>query len=186
MSDTPVKKTVFISTFAALMVVGVFIRVPIGPVPIVMTNLFVLLAGYLLGPGPGAAAVGLYLFLGAAGLPVFSAGGGAALFLGPTGGYLAGYLPAAMLTGFLARLNRRRTFLPDLLFLAAGALIIYLPGTAWLKLQTGLSWKAAIAAGMLPFLPGDALKAAAGAAVVRGLHRSVPELFPVFDPGPAV
>ena len=162
------------------MVLGVFIRIPLGPVPIVMTNLFILLAGYLLGPGPGAAATGLYLFLGAAGLPVFSAGGGAALFLGPTGGYLAGYLPAAAVTGFLASGNRRGSPVLDLLILAAGALIIYVPGVSWLKLQTGLSWTGAFNAGMVPFLPGDAVKIVAAAGIIRGLGRGVPELFPVF------
>ena len=175
---------VFISSFTALMVLGVFIRIPIGPVPVVMTNLFILLSGYLLGPGAGAAAVGLYLFLGAAGLPVFSAGGGAALFLGPTGGYLAGYLPAAVLTGFLARCNTNRLFFLDLFFFALGAVVIYVPGVALFKLHTGLPWDGALKAGVFPFLPGDALKVVAAAGIIRGLWRSIPEFFPVFYSGP--
>ncbi len=181
MNLSPVRKTVFISTFTAMMVLGVFIRVPVGPVPIVMTNLFILLAGYLLGPVQGTSAVALYLFLGALGLPVFSAGGGIALFIGPTGGYLAGYLPAAAVTGMLARYNRKGTFPADLAIFALGALIIYLPGASWLKLQTGLSWSGALQAGILPFLPGDVLKICAAAGITRGLGRTVPELFPVFE-----
>lgn len=180
MKKTSLETTVFISSFAALMILGVFIRIPLGPVPVVMTNLFVLLAGYLLGPKAGTGAVALYLLLGALGLPVFSSGGGAALFLGPTGGYLAGYLPAAALTGFLAKLNRGRSFFADLLIFAAGALIIYIPGAAWLSAQTGLAARDALKAGVLPFLPGDGLKILAAAGVVRGIGRSIPELFPVF------
>ncbi|MBN2051316.1 MAG: biotin transporter BioY [Spirochaetales bacterium] len=172
------KSTVYISAFAALMVLGVFIRIPLGPVPIVMTNFFVLLAGYLLGPVSGSAAVLLYLFLGAAGLPVFSAGGGAALFLGPTGGYLAGYLPAALLTGFLADKNRRNKTWADILIFTLGALIIYLPGVLWLSHVTGLPFKASLQTGMLPFLPGDILKIAAATAVARRLKNYLPELFP--------
>ena len=80
------------SLFTALMILGAFIRVPIGPVPVTLSSLFVLLAGLLLGAGWGAAAVSMYLLLGALGLPVFTAGGGIALFAGPTGGYLLGFL----------------------------------------------------------------------------------------------
>ena len=163
------------------MILGVFIRIPIGPVPVVMTNLFILLAGYLTGPGPGCSAVGLYLLLGVAGLPVFSAGGGAALFLGPTGGYLAGYIPACLITGFLAKNIKNRSFLKDIIIFTIGALTIYIPGVAWLKIQSGLSWSAAAEAGMIPFLPGDILKIVAAASIIRSLEKSIPELFPVFQ-----
>lgn len=97
------RMTVYACALAALMVVGSYLQIPIGPVPIVLANLFVLLAGLLLGSRWGAASVALYLFLGLIGLPVYAGGaaGPAALF-GPTGGYLFGYLAAAFLTGLIS------------------------------------------------------------------------------------
>ncbi|RLC01276.1 MAG: biotin transporter BioY, partial [Deltaproteobacteria bacterium] len=85
------RMTVYASLFAALIAAGAYISVPIGPVPIVLQNLFVFLAGLLLGSKWGLACVGVYLLAGACGLPVFAGGtGGIARFAGPTGGYLLG------------------------------------------------------------------------------------------------
>ncbi len=104
MNDTEkLRMTVYASLLAALMAVGAYIAVPIGPVPIVLQNLFILLAGLLLGSKWGLASVAVYLLAGALGLPVFSGGtGGIARFAGPTGGYLLAYLPAVYLIGFIS------------------------------------------------------------------------------------
>ncbi len=105
MSQTvSIKNTVFASLFAALTAVGGYIAVPIGPVPIVLSNLFVILAGLLLKPKWAAASMGIFLFLGAIGLPVFSGGksGFAALF-GPTGGFLFGFLASAFVISLICR-----------------------------------------------------------------------------------
>lgn len=92
--------SIYAALFASLMAAGAAIAIPIGPVPIVLQNLFVLLAGLLLGGKWGAASVGIYLLAGALGMPVFSGGtGGIGRFAGPTGGYLIGFLPAVYIVG---------------------------------------------------------------------------------------
>ena len=88
--------------FAALVALGARLSVPLWPVPITLQVPFVLLAGALLGARAGAGSMATYLAAGALGLPVFSAGGGPGYFLGPTGGYLVGFVAAAALVGLLA------------------------------------------------------------------------------------
>jgi biotin transport system substrate-specific component len=160
------------SLMAALIGVGALVHLPIGPVPVVLQNLFVLLAGLLLGSRYGLASVLLYLLIGAMGLPVFAGGkGGIAHFLGPTGGYLVGFAAAAFVAGFISeRLPRR--LVTDILAVAAGSLIIYLIGVPWLKTVTQMTWDKAFTVGMLPFVPGDILKAA-GAVLLAGPARLI-------------
>ena len=102
---SPVYRTVLIALGAASTAVGAFIAIPLpfSPVPIVLQNFFILLIALVLGPRMGTASVALYLLVGALGLPVFAGGkGGFAHFFGPTGGYLAGFLLSAWITGVLA------------------------------------------------------------------------------------
>jgi biotin transport system substrate-specific component len=170
MSFEKLRSLVLCSLMAGLMAVGAYIYVPIGPVPIVLTSLFVLLSGLLLGPYYGAASAGLYLFIGAMGLPVFSGGrGGLAHFIGPTGGYLFGYVLSAWATGFIAgRFHRSRA--GKVIAVIIGSLFIYALGVPWLKTVTQMTWNKAWMAGMIPFLPGDALKAAAAVLLFRSLR----------------
>ena len=94
--------TAFASLFAALTAVGAYIAIPIGPVPIVLQNFFVYLTGLLLGSKWGATSVAVYLLAGICGLPVFAGGrGGIGHIIGPTGGYLIGFLPAVFVIGFI-------------------------------------------------------------------------------------
>ena len=163
--------------FAALIAGGTFVAVPLpfSPVPIVLQNLFVVLAGLVLGPALGASAVALFLAAGALGLPVFAgASGGLAHFAGPTGGFLAGYLLAALAAGLAAGRPAAGAPLPFPRFAfaaALGLLAVYLPGVAWLSRFTG-SWPRAFAAGVLPFLPGDAVKACIAAGAAGRLRRA--------------
>jgi biotin transport system substrate-specific component len=160
------RSLVLASLLAALMAAGAYIAIPIGPVPIVLQNLFVLLAGLLLGPAWGLASVLVYLFLGAVGLPVFSGGsGGIAHFAGPTGGYLLGYIPAVAVTGWLAR--RGKSSVADAWAATAGAMLVYAAGVPWLAMTTHMTAAKAATVGVLPFLPGDALKVAVAVAVAR-------------------
>jgi biotin transport system substrate-specific component len=161
---------VFASLFAALMAVGAYLFVPIGPVPIVLQNMFVFLAGLLLGSRWGLASVAVYLLAGLCGLPVFAGGtGGIGRFFGPTGGFLMGYLPAVFLIGTIAE-RRPGRMLYDVTAMVIGSMALYACGVPWLKAVTGMSFAKAAAVGMLPFLAGDALKIAAAALIARAVR----------------
>lgn len=160
----------YASLFVALIAAGAFISIPAGPVPIVLQNMFVLLAGLLLGPRWGLASVCIYLLLGLFGLPVFAGGtGGIGRILGPTGGYLIGYLPCVFATGIIAWKNSR-SLLVDISAMITGTVIVYAAGVTWLKFATGMDWEKAVAAGMYPFLFGDAVKIAAAAFIAAKLR----------------
>jgi biotin transport system substrate-specific component len=169
-ASTDLKMTVYASLFVALIAVGAFIAIPIGPVPIVLQNLFVLLAGLLLGPVWGLASVAVYLIIGLAGLPVFAGGtSGLGKLFGPTGGYLLGYLPCVFITASVSKgLGKKTAF--DILAMVLGSLIVYAAGVPWLKAVTGMSLEKAVMAGMVPFLIGDALKIIAAAFLAKTLR----------------
>ena len=141
----------------------VAIPLPGSPVPVVLSNLMAVLAGLLLGPRDGAVAMVVYVLVGLAGVPVFAAGhAGAGVLVGPTGGYLVGFIVAAFLAGAV---RRRNVWLAT----AAGMAVIYVLGLPWLAWTAHLTWKRAILLGAVPFLPGDALKTIAAAAVARAV-----------------
>jgi len=188
---SPVYRTVLIALGAASTAVGAFIAIPLpfSPVPIVLQNFFILLIALVLGPRMGTASVALYLLVGALGLPVFAGGkGGFAHFFGPTGGYLAGFLLSAWITGVLAggghrqknrepraatKGNAQKTKFrfQDAAAAAAGVLSVYLLGIPWLAYKLGFDWKKALIVGFLPFIAGDVLKAAAAAALAPEVRR---------------
>ena len=152
MRKPSVTSSVLTALFCALIIAGTFIRIPIPPVPVTLQTLFVYLAVLILGPLEGTLCLSVYLFLGLAGLPVFTAGGGPAALFGPTGGFLFAMLLGAPLAGLIAFIsgNRPRWWL-DALALLLYTFLIYLGGTLWFMTQT-------LAVTCLPFLPGDALK----------------------------
>ena len=173
-------ESIYAALFTGLITVGAYIAVPlpVSPVPIVLQNFFVLLAGLLLPLRWAVASVALYLGLGAIGLPVFSAArGGLAHFVGPTGGYLVGFLPAVAVCALIAapprpppgrrRPRARSRAVRDTVASVAATGIIYALGTPWLAQVMDLAPGAAVGAGILPFLPGDALKIAAAVAVAQ-------------------
>jgi biotin transport system substrate-specific component len=165
--------------FAALIAAGTFISIPLPftPVPIVLQNMFAMLAGLTLGPAMGGAAAALYLLAGAIGLPVFAgATGGFVLFFGPTGGFLFGYLLSAILAGCIAGVprNGKKTPIWRLIIACAfGALIVYAPGVLWLKRVMAASWVEALAVGFTPFIIGDIIKSAAAVTAARSLRKGV-------------
>ena len=165
-----------VSLFAALTAAGTFVAIPIGPVPIVLQNLFVLLSGLILGPFLGGAATALYLLAGILNFPVFAGGtGGIARFAGPTGGFLIGYLLASISAGLIAgkpRINERIPLPRLIAAVAAGLLVVYIPGVAWLKISRGLDWARAFMAGFIPFIIGDVLKGIA-AVLISGRLRKI-------------
>lgn len=156
--------------FAACMAIGAYIIIPIGPVPLVLTNFFVILAALFLGGKWGLASTGIYLLCGIIGLPVFSKGGaGIVHLLGPTGGYLIGYLPAVWTGGIISE-KGNYSLLKSTAAAIATALLIYGFGVPWLKIQMGMTWKNAFLAGMVPFLIGDGIKIIAAMAVRKALQ----------------
>jgi biotin transport system substrate-specific component len=152
----------------------VAIPVPGSPVPVTGQTFAVLLTAAALGPARGLAAQVLYLLLGIAGLPVFAgAGHGPGAVFGASGGYLVGFLAAAVIVGYGARRGADRSPAQTLLLFALASAAIYLIGTAWLCADTGMSVSAGISAGVTPFLPGDAAKALLAAGLLPGAWRLI-------------
>ena len=166
---------VFVALFAALISAGAFIAIPIGPVPIVLQNLFTLLAGLVLGPLLGTLAVGLFLVAGAIGLPVFAnASSGLARILGPSGGYLFGYLLGALVAGLIMGYPRSGEKIPLLrlvVAVAAGMLVVYIPGLLRLKMFLEIDWARTFNIGLFPFIIGDSLKGIVAACAAGRLRR---------------
>ena len=141
------------------------IPLPLTPVPITGQTFAVLLVGAVLGSERGAFSLILYLVEGGLGLPFFAGGaGGLTHVFGPTGGYLLGFIAAAYLVGRLAESGLDRRFRTSVLIFLAGEAIIYLFGVTWLGFFIG--FQQALAAGLLPFLPGDLFKLLAAALVL--------------------
>ena len=165
-----IRMMVYAALLAALMAVGAYLSIPIGPVPIVLQNLFVFLAGLLLGWRWGLASVGVYLLAGACGLPIFAGGlGGIGRLVGPTGGYLIGYIPAVLIIGWLSGSSPQRWW-RDAIAMVIGTAFVYFCGVVWLKYLTGMTFAKTLAVGMFPFLPGDALKIAAAVVIAKSLR----------------
>lgn len=134
------------------------IPIPISPVPVTLTNLVILLTSCLLGWKLAVSSCILYLLLGIAGLPVFSAyGSGIAKVIGPTGGYLVGFIPLSIAAGLVFAHVKTPLIRIALLSLATG-LLLYLPGTAWLAFQANLTFDKALMMGVVPYIPGDLVK----------------------------
>ena len=130
---------------------------PFSPVPVTGQTFAVLMLGALLGARRGCLAVLAYITEGAAGLPVFAAGVGTAALLGPTGGYLFGFIPAAYITGKLAEKGWDRRIGTTVLAMVFGNLAIYTFGLLWLCCLTGFGTKV-LTLGLYPFIIGDLVK----------------------------
>ena len=148
--NVSVKPVVYSALFIALISAGAFIAVPVGPVPIVLQNMFVLLAGLLLPPAWAAGCLGVYLLMGFAGLPVFAGGtSGIGKVFGPTGGYLVSYLPVAFTVSVISGHGSNR-LVRDIAATIAGMALVYALGVPWLKYVLALSWEKTLAAGLYP------------------------------------
>ncbi len=143
--------------------------VPIGPVPISLTNFAIYMSLYVLGMKEGTLSYLIYLLMGLVGIPVFSGfTSGPEKLFGPTGGYLIGFIPMAVLAGvvidrFYGAKRKMAACAACIGGMAAGTAICYILGTAWLAYQANLGWKAAMFAGVVPFIPGDLAKIAVAA-----------------------
>lgn len=141
------------------------ILLPFSPVPITGQTFAVLMIGTLLGPWRGNLAVLAYIIEGAVGLPVFALGGGFTVLIGPTGGYLVGFVPAAYITGLLAQKGWDRRIGTTVLAMVLGNIVIYAFGLFWLCCLMGIN-RAVLSVGLYPFIVGDLLKIALAAAVL--------------------
>ena len=159
---------------AVLCLLGPF-SLPAGPIPLSLATFGVYLAVGLLGTRRGCAAVGLYLLLGAVGLPVFAGFiGGIPHLIGPTGGFLLGYLLCVLLSGLISARLKKPWGIP--LSLTVGTLALYAAGTGWFVWQTRGSIGAALLLCVVPFLAGDAVKIAVATAVILPLRKAIPRL----------
>ncbi|MDI3506462.1 MAG: biotin transport system substrate-specific component [Methanomicrobiaceae archaeon] len=149
-------------TFIALIAAGSWLSIPLPPVPLTLQTLFVLLAGIVM-KRCGVIPVTLYVLLGAAGLPVFHNGAaGLGILLGPTGGFLVGFIPAALITGVAYEHKSTKIRVSGLF---AATAVTYVFGVAWLSFSASLSISQAILLGVAPFIVGDVVKAAAAYAI---------------------
>lgn len=155
----------------------VSLPLPFSPVPVTGQTLGLMLSGLLLGARGGALAQAAYLALGLAGLPVFAGGtAGVGILAGPTGGYLVGHVVGAFVVGWLAsRLPGSPRLRALVAALAGGVAVVYGLGVLHLSLVTGLGWRAALMVGVLPFLPGDVLKAVGAAVAAERLVAALPD-----------
>jgi len=134
-----------------------YFPLPFSPVPITGQTFAVLLLAALYGHNRGGLTVLTYLILGIAGRPVFASGTfGIATIVGPTGGYLVGFLPAAYIVGFLSKKGWDRKVWTTATSMIIGNVVIYLAGITWLSRFVG--WDNVLQAGLIPFLIGDSAK----------------------------
>ncbi len=167
-----VTKAALVVFGSLLLAVSAQFKIPLYPVPATGQTLVVLLIGMTYGPRLGGITIAAYLFEGALGLPVFAGGAaGAAVLMGPTAGYLFGFLLAAIAIGYLAERGMGRTVVSTIAAMVIGNCVIYLCGALWLANFIGFGQ--AIAAGVLPFLYGDALKLVVAAGLMPWAWRAV-------------
>lgn len=155
-SSNDIRKMVYASLFAALTSIGAYITIPLGPIPFTLQVVFVLMAGAMLGSKWGSISMVVYTLLGIAGLPVFSNGSsGIGVVLGPTGGYIIGFIASAFVIGYLFEMNETNNLLKNGIFVATGSIVIYCFGISHLMLVADMTFIQAISIGFLPFIvPG--------------------------------
>ena len=133
------------------------LSIPIGPIPISLTNFAIYLSLYLLNWKMGTLSYIIYLLVGLVGLPVFSGfTGGVGKLAGPTGGYIIGFIPMAIIAGIVIDKFSQRWI--QILGMIVGTAICYAFGTAWFCIQAGYTVSAALAVCVIPFIPADLIK----------------------------
>lgn len=171
--------TIALTTIALMTAVTCILgplSIPIGSVPISFTNLAIYFSVYLIGAKYGTISYILYLFIGFVGVPVFSGfTAGAGKLMGPTGGYLIGFIFLTAISGwFIERFHGRRV--TSAIGMVLGTAVCYLFGTIWLCFQSNLSLEAGLMVGVIPFIPGDLIKimvaTAIGPVILKQLQRA--------------
>jgi len=169
-----IRGMVYASIFGAATAAGAYILIPLPLVPITLQTLFLNLAGALLGGRLGALSQVVYVLLGIIGLPVFAGGkAGMGVLLGPTGGYLIGFIVAAYVVGKLIEIKKKPGFIWTVSSMVAGMIVIYVFGVIQLSFIAKLSIDKSISVGVLPFLIGDALKIIAAALITLKIRDNI-------------
>jgi len=161
-------------SFAASILLALLARlsipVPFSPVPITGQTFGVLFLGGLLGRRLATLSIIIYIFEGMIGMPVFAGGSlGPLYLLGPTGGYILGFIPSAYLVGYLSENGWNRNVLLTSISMVIGTFLIFLFGVSWLSFTAGLN--TAILIGFIPFLPGAVVKIALATVIVYSINR---------------
>ncbi|MCL2176275.1 MAG: biotin transporter BioY [Treponema sp.] len=160
---------VFAAVFAALIAVSSFMVIPVPgiPIPIVLKNMFIVLAGTILGGFYGGFSVLIFIAAGLLGIPVFVIPGGIGVFTTPLGGYIIGYFLAALVSGLICGLPKisekkiKPLFLIRLIIATlTGFILILMSGVIFMMYLNSMNFAAAMTAGFAPFIIGDAIKSA--------------------------
>lgn len=174
MQTSKTMNLILCAIFAAITAVtsGIIIPLPFTPVPITLATLAVMLTGGLLGSKYGSVSMIVYVLLGAFGAPVYHGfTGGLDKLVGPTGGYLIGYILTAFITGIIIeKMNKKNNLYVNVAAMALGLSSCYILGTLWFMVSTGTPLWAALVSCVFPFLIGDALKIVVGALLVTKLR----------------
>ena len=174
-NNSPLRRMVFAAMFGSLTAIGSLIVIPLQPLPITLQTLFTALAGVLLGGYTGALSQIVYVLLGIIGLPVFAGGkAGLGTLLGPSGGYLIGFIVGAYVIGKMVEAKREAGFAWICLAILVGNVFIYIPGVLQLAIVAKLSLYKALLVGVVPFLIGDVLKLLAAALIALKLRKNLP------------
>ncbi|MBR5270013.1 MAG: biotin transporter BioY [Anaerotignum sp.] len=161
-----------IAMMTAVLCILAPISVPVGSAAISLSTFALYLMAYILKPKQAIAAVGIYLLLGAAGLPIFAGYlGGISRFVSPNGGYLIGYLFTSCIGAWFIQKYPQRTM--QMLGLCLGTLPLYLIGTFWLAHATGLPFSAALWSGALLYLLFDIIKILLAAYLGRKIQKHI-------------
>lgn len=167
------KQLVLIALFSAIICVSSLISIPIGAVPISLQSLAIMIAGLCLKPKEAASSVLVYILIGAVGIPVFAgAKSGVGVLVGPTGGYIVGFLVGAFV---ISKFVEKKFSLQNAalgLFLG-GLVVVYLIGVCWLCYQTNMPIEKAIKVGMLIFIPGDLFKMVIAYAISSRIRKQI-------------
>jgi biotin transport system substrate-specific component len=167
-----------VTTFALLTWIGAYIYIPLHftPIPITLQTFFVFLSGAILGKKLGAISQIVYSCMGILGMPIFAAGGFGVLYiLGPTGGYILGFIASSWVIGYMIRGNNATGSI--ITAFITGSVVYFTLGAGWLIFGLGLSWKDAFLLGVLPFIPGCGLKIAAATIVTRSCLKRARTIF---------
>jgi biotin transport system substrate-specific component len=174
-NERAVIQAFWIITFTILTSISAQIEIPNQPVPYTFQTFFVLLTGAILGKRNGTMSIGLYLILGAAGMPLFSSGAsGFSKIFGVTGGYLLSFPIATFAVGYLSKLHREFWWM--IISMVAGSFIIFTFGTIYLNTFFFHNWINSLQAGFFIFTWWDAVKIISAAAIAHHYFQKVKQL----------